>query len=81
MEKLSFEEALKKLEEIVTTLEKGDLPLEEALKLFEEGMKLSKFLRERLDEIELKIEKLVEEEGKLRTEPFKYEGRDDYEEV
>ena len=81
MEKLSFEEALKKLEEIVSTLEKGDLPLEEALKLFEEGMKLSKFLREKLDEIELKIEKLVEEEGKLRTEPFKYEGRDDYEEV
>ncbi len=77
---MSFEAALRRLEEIVSKLEKGELPLEQALQLFEEGMKLSKFLKEKLDEIELRIEKLVEEEGKLRTEPFKYEGRDDYEE-
>ena len=54
-EKLTFEKAIKKLEKIVEELEKGDIPLEKSIKLFEEGMKLSKFCSEKLNEIETKI--------------------------
>ena len=55
MDKLSFEEGYHKLEEIVKTLESGNLTLEEATKLFEEGSKLAQLCVQRLDEAELKI--------------------------
>ncbi len=61
-EKLSYEEALKKLEEIVGRLEDPELALEESLNLFQEGISLSRFLKEKLTEIEHKIEYLLKEE-------------------
>lgn len=54
----TYEKALARLEEIVTSLEKGDLELEEALKLFEEGTKLSTECYERLSKAEQKIVEL-----------------------
>ena len=57
--KMSFEEALSKLEQIVQQLEKGTLPLEESLAQFEEGMRLSKICGDKLAEVESKIEILV----------------------
>jgi exodeoxyribonuclease VII small subunit len=66
----SFEAALARLEEIVATLEKGQAPLDDSLKLFEEGVALSRFCSGKLDEIERKIEILDREGGKLKAEPF-----------
>lgn len=65
-----FEECLKRLEEIVTEMEKGELPLEQALKLFEEGVTLTNSCRKELDQAEGKIEILLKQNGKLQAEPF-----------
>jgi len=69
-EEISFEEALKRLEEIVDSLEKGQLSLDESLKKFEEGIKLSKLCNKKLVETQQKVEKLMEKNGKLLTEPL-----------
>ena len=66
----SFEQNLKQLEELVGKLEQGDLPLEEAIKLFQQGMKLSKLCSERLAAVETEIKKLVSENDKYRLETF-----------
>jgi exodeoxyribonuclease VII small subunit len=67
----SFEESLKKLETIVGQLEKGDLSLEESLKLFEEGVGLSTACKTELDAAEGKVEMLVKQrDGSLKPEPF-----------
>lgn len=58
MEELSFEEAYRKLEETVQTLESGGLTLEEATSLFEDGMRLARLCTQRLDKAELKITQL-----------------------
>lgn len=58
----TFENSLKELEKIVRKLEDGDLALEESLKLFENGVKLSRECRERLDQAERRIEILLEDE-------------------
>ena len=69
-----FEEALKELESIVERLEKGDLPLEDALTLFEEGVKLSRFCHKKLDEAQKKVEILLREEGGATVvQPFEPE--------
>ncbi|MFC1896663.1 exodeoxyribonuclease VII small subunit [Thermodesulfobacteriota bacterium] len=74
MSKLSFENAMGKLEKIVQELEAGGLSLEGALKKFEEGIKLSKLCSERLDEIERRVTILLrDEEGNPRAEPFQPE--------
>jgi exodeoxyribonuclease VII small subunit len=66
-----FETAMKRLEEIVAKMEGGEPGLEESLKLFEEGIKLSRVLNKRLEEAERKVEMLVRDEsGELKTEPF-----------
>ncbi len=66
-----FEEALERLENIVEKLEKGDLPLEEAMNAFSEGVNLVRFCHEKLEEAEKRIQMLVQdEEGKWRTAPF-----------
>lgn len=71
MEYKDFENALKALEEIVGKLEKGDLALEEALKLFEDGVRISRFCTSKLEEAERKIEILVRnEKGELQPQPF-----------
>ncbi len=57
--KLSFEQAMKRLEEIVTALERGEAPLEEALALFEEGSKLLRQCTGMLDKAEQKVTKLT----------------------
>ncbi len=56
--KQSFEDIIKRLEEIVEALEKGDVPLDTALNLYEEGIQLSRSCGERLKEAELRIKKL-----------------------
>ena len=67
----SFEESLKKLETIVDQLEKGDLALEESLKLFEEGVGLSAACKQELDAAEGKVQMLVKQrDGSLKQEPF-----------
>jgi exodeoxyribonuclease VII small subunit len=67
----AFEEALKELEEIVNRLEQGDLPLEEALQLFEQGVKLSRLCHTRLDEAQKRVEILLKDEGrKMTAQPF-----------
>lgn len=68
-EELSFEDALKKLEGIVGTLEKGQLSLDESLKKFEEGIRLSRLCNKKLMETEQKVEKLIKENGEFFTEP------------
>jgi len=64
MTERDFEKALARLREIVSRLEKGDLPLEESLQLFEEGVKLSGFCSERLRDAERRIEVLVKGKGR-----------------
>ncbi len=61
---LKFKEAMEKLEKIVDELEKGDLDLDEAINKFEEGIKLSKLLKKKLDEAEQKIEIIKKKEIK-----------------
>ena len=67
----SFEESLKKLESIVEQLEKGELALEDSLKLFEEGVGLSAACKKELDEAEGKVQMLIKQrDGSVKTEPF-----------
>ncbi len=67
----SFEESLKKLESIVNQLEKGDLALEDSLKLFEEGVNLSAVCKQELDDAEGKVQILVKQrDGSMKPEPF-----------
>jgi exodeoxyribonuclease VII small subunit len=65
-----FEECLQRLEQIVGELEKGEIPLERALGLFEEGIKLSNSCREELADAEGKVEVLLSRNGKMQPEPF-----------
>ncbi len=67
---LSFEEALRRLEEIVEQLEGGELPLEDSLVIFEEGVALSRRCAEELGRAEQRIEKLVDKENGPAREPF-----------
>ena len=77
MEK-SFETSLAELEQIVTKLEDGDLPLEESLDLFEQGIKLSRTCRERLTRAERRIEILMKDaDGEMVTQEFTTESTRD----
>ncbi|MBN1255570.1 MAG: exodeoxyribonuclease VII small subunit [Deltaproteobacteria bacterium] len=80
MKEKTFEESLQELEEIVNRLEEGDLPLEEALKLFEEGVRLSRSCHTKLDEAQKRVEIVFKDEsGKMTTRPFETaeDGEDD----
>jgi len=67
----TFEQSLKQLERIVQELEDGDLPLEKAIKKFEEGVELTKFCSQKLDETEKKISILLKNaEGQIAQKPF-----------
>ena len=71
MAKERFEDALHKLEKIVSKLEEGDLPLEESLKYFEEGIRLSRFCNQKLEEAEKRVEMLMKDkDGNERLERF-----------
>ena len=76
--KLSFEKALTRLEEIAEQLESGELPLEESLKIFREGIELSRFCSQVLNQTEGELKKLVKLEGKkLKLEPLDLESEDE----
>jgi len=67
----TFEESLKQLEKIVDQLERGDLPLEESVRLFEDGVRLSSACKQELDAAEGKVQILMKErDGSMRAEPF-----------
>jgi len=71
MTELKFEDALNKLEKIVSNMESGELTLEDSLKKYEEGMKLSRFCTKKLKEAEKKIEVLIKDkDGDFKTEDF-----------
>lgn len=74
MAEKKFETALARLEELVQELEKGDLPLEQSLRLFEEGIKLSRICNKRLEDAERKVEILLKDRnGNITAEPFEEE--------
>jgi exodeoxyribonuclease VII small subunit len=82
----SFEAALKHLEEIVQRLEKGELALEDSLKLYEEGIRLSRYCHAKLEEAEGRIEQLLKDSrgeaqadaaGRPRTAPLAVPEDDD----
>jgi|TARA_B100000530_G_scaffold232510_1_gene150533 exodeoxyribonuclease VII small subunit len=68
---INFEKALEELEGIVEDLESGDLSLENSLKSFEKGIKLARQCQEQLSKAELQVQKLIEENGELKTTPLK----------
>ncbi|MCC3373399.1 exodeoxyribonuclease VII small subunit [Cohnella sp. REN36] len=67
---LSFEEAMERLEGIVARLESGDVPLETAIELYQEGMVLSKLCGQKLEQVERRIEMLIEDGDGLQRKPF-----------
>ncbi len=74
MAKLSYEKALKELEDIVREIESGELPLEKSLKKFEDGVKLSRYCTKILDEAEQKITILLkDEDGNISEEEMRSE--------
>ncbi|MCM3571817.1 MULTISPECIES: exodeoxyribonuclease VII small subunit [Mesobacillus] len=66
--KLSFEQAMDQLENIVEKLEEGDVPLEEAISFYKEGMELSKLCHDKLKNVEEQLAQIITEDG--RTEGF-----------
>jgi len=74
MKDIKFEDAVQRLEQIVDQLEGGDLPLEESLKVFEEGVALARRCGKYLEEAEKRIELLTKDEsGLLKAEPFEWD--------
>lgn len=68
---LSFEQAFNRLKDVVAALEQADLPLDRALALFEEGIRLSRICKSRLDEAEGRVQQLLREaDGRLAEAPF-----------
>ena len=67
---LDLESALEKLELLVESLEQGDLSLEDSLKAFEAGIKLTRQCQETLAAAEQKVQMLIEQNGVLKSEPF-----------
>jgi exodeoxyribonuclease VII small subunit len=77
MAEKKFENAIKELEQIVGQLEDSELPLDDALKLFERGIKLSQLCSTKLDDAEQKVEQLVKgADGSLRPVPFEETDRE-----
>ena len=70
MEEMTFEQAMKRLEEIVTQLEAGEAPLDKSMSLFEEGTKLSAFLSKTLYEAEQKVLMIQKQDGQEQEVPF-----------
>ena len=76
MAKKSFEQSLKQLEQIVYEMESGELPLEQAIRKFEEGIELSKFCAQKLEETERKITLLMQTGGAVVEKPCAPAGED-----
>ena len=78
MTDLKFEDCLARLEQIVGALEAGNLPLEDSLKVFEEGIALARNCSRYLDDAERRIEILVKDEiGGATSKPFVFEAEDE----
>ena len=78
MTDLKFEDCLARLEQIVSALEAGQLPLEDSLKVFEEGITLARHCSRYLDDAERRIEMLIKDEsGVSATRPFVFEAEDE----
>lgn len=71
---LSFEEALKQLESTVNKLEEGDVPLEKALHMYQEGMQLSSLCNDKLKKVEKQMDVIIEENGEIK--PLTVDGED-----
>jgi exodeoxyribonuclease VII small subunit len=65
--KQTFEDSMKKLEELVKSMENGEVTLDESLKLFEEGSALAKKCQQNLKDVETKVEKILVENGEIKT--------------
>lgn len=77
---IKFEDALKKLEKIVSDLENGNIPLEEALEKYQEGMRLSGVCQKKLEAAKKKVEILLKaEDGSLELKPFDEKSVDEEE--
>ncbi|MEJ8549411.1 exodeoxyribonuclease VII small subunit [Bacillus velezensis] len=74
-EELTFEEAMKGLEGIVAKLEEGDVPLEQAINYFQEGMVLSKMCHEKLQHVEKQMDFILKDNGELA--PFSVQEEDE----
>jgi exodeoxyribonuclease VII small subunit len=77
LESLPFEEAMRRLEETVQLLERGDVPLEQAIGLFEEGMRLAHVCGRKLKWAEQQVEMLVKKNGEWMKQPFDAEEEGD----
>ena len=69
-ESFAFEQSLAELETLVQNMESGDLSLEESLKAFEQGIKLTRGCQKALTDAEQKVQQLLTQNGELTTEPF-----------
>lgn len=67
MSELSFEEAMTQLEQVVQRLEDGEVPLEQAISLYQEGIKLSKLCHEKLQTVEKKMDQVMDQNGQLQS--------------
>lgn len=77
MKEIKFEEALKKLEKIVSDLEAGEMSLEESLSKYEEGIKLSKACSRQLEAAKSKVEMLMKSGDKFEIKPFEETAEED----
>ncbi|MGY4690237.1 exodeoxyribonuclease VII small subunit [Salibacterium sp. K-3] len=71
-EDVSFEQAMEKLEKIVEKLEEGEVPLEKAIAMYQDGMTLSNTCHEKLRQVEEQMDRIVEEDGEIK--PLTTEG-------
>ena len=79
MAQQKFEDAMKRLEDVVESLESGELSLKDSLQIFEEGMKLVSFCSKKLEEAEQKVTMLIKEStGKYTHQPFDMKEGDEH---
>jgi len=76
MAKEKFEDALRRLEDIVRKMEEGDMTLDDSMKAFEEGIKLIRLCSSRLEETQRRVETLIGQEGSLLVKNFQEEEND-----
>ncbi|SFE31189.1 exodeoxyribonuclease VII small subunit [Alteribacillus iranensis] len=63
---VSFEEAMEKLEQIVEKLEEGEVPLEKAITMYQEGMSLSQVCHDKLQKVEKQMDQIMDEDGEMK---------------
>lgn len=78
---IPFEQTLTQLEGLVTQLESGDLPLDEALRLFEQGVQLTRECQKALESARLRVQVLTQQDGKTQLEDFKVDAVEDHDDA